>query len=286
MAASDARSERPRVVVLASLTGATGNAVTAARLAHLLDLCGFEAFCRDTHEFDAAAFAAWAARERLAFAVGIHAFRAGALLAPSGVPFVLVLGGTWGTGWRGEEEAVGWLGTRGWGPPPRTSSPLRPWHAGTDVNEIMLAPAASESKRAVVRAAVERARAIVAFSVPMADGLRSFAGESARVRVIPQSVALAVHAPPRGHEDCVGGAAVVDKEAEAEVDVGADVEGVVESRRRRWVSLREAAGVREDAVVFLLPAGLRPVKDPLFLAEVRSRERGGITRELWSGGGG
>lgn len=49
--------------------------------------------------------------------------------------------------------------------------------------------------------------------------------------------------------------------------------GVSLPRRGARFDLRRAAGLRRDAIVFLLPAGLRPVKDPLFALESLARLR-------------
>lgn len=81
-----------KILVLGCLTRATGNAVTARRLARHL-ATRHRVTLRDTRGLDTPRALADAARD-VDLAVGVHALLAGPWLRRAGVPYALVLGGT------------------------------------------------------------------------------------------------------------------------------------------------------------------------------------------------
>ncbi|KAL6074303.1 Glycosyltransferase 1 domain-containing protein 1 [Balamuthia mandrillaris] len=87
-----------RVALISSLTSATGNAVTAQRLADHLRLGGEHTVelwdIKDLDRCSGEEVKERLARERVDAVLAIHAWRAGRHLLLSSVPFVLVFGGT------------------------------------------------------------------------------------------------------------------------------------------------------------------------------------------------
>jgi len=158
-----------RVLVLSSLRAATGNAITAARLAESIRAGGHECLCRDANGFaDAGELSAFVAADAVSLVVGIHAYRSGRLLVGSAVPYVLVLG-------------------------------------GTDMNVMM----ADEHRRPVMLAAAGGAGAVVAFSrellAPLTEALPSVAP---RCTLVPQAIRACVPPrPPLARSDDSGAAA-------------------------------------------------------------------------------
>eukprot|EP01138_Halocafeteria_seosinensis_P002060 gb/GECG01002109.1/.p1 GENE.gb/GECG01002109.1/~~gb/GECG01002109.1/.p1 ORF type:complete len:370 (+),score=45.82 gb/GECG01002109.1/:1-1110(+) len=84
-------TERRKVLVLASLTDATGNAVTAQRLVRMLNSLGFSAVAHDANLVKSVEDIQ---RLQCDAAIGIHGYRAGKWLVDAGVPYIIVLGGT------------------------------------------------------------------------------------------------------------------------------------------------------------------------------------------------
>ncbi|EOD16643.1 hypothetical protein EMIHUDRAFT_459110 [Emiliania huxleyi CCMP1516] len=158
-----------RVLVLSSLRAATGNAITAARLAESIRAGGHECLCRDSNGFaDAGELSAFVAADAVSLVVGIHAYRSGRLLVGSAVPYVLVLG-------------------------------------GTDMNVMM----ADEHRRPVMLAAAGGAGAVVAFSrellAPLTEALPAVAP---RCTLVPQAIRACVPPrPPLARSDDSGAAA-------------------------------------------------------------------------------
>lgn len=178
-------------------------------------------------------FTELAVRSAIELVVAVHAFRAGRLLLklPDAVKVVLVLGGGYRA--RAESPAV-WL------------TPVS--CAGTDVNEQMRGGQDEVvfAKLPVLRHAISRADAVVAFTADLRDGFRAFcAAQGLPTRgdnphLIPQSVHII--------EACGTGA-------------------------RAQPSLRPALSLPAETPVLLLVAGLRPVKRPLYLEQVVARLR-------------
>ena len=81
------------VLVLAALTEATGNAVTARRIAaHLATR--HRVTLADVNDATAASLRALVEQEKIEVALGVHALLAGPFLRKLGLPYALVLGGT------------------------------------------------------------------------------------------------------------------------------------------------------------------------------------------------
>lgn len=184
------------VLFLASLTGATGNTITAQRIAaalgarrtELLDVATFA---------DGAALRSFVAERRFGAVVGVHAYRAGRLMRGCGAPYVVILG-------------------------------------GTDMNVMLAQP----ERREAMCAALAEAGAVVAFNRELLEALlEALPAARPKAFVVPQAVASPLLAAPR-----------------PPAEAAADAEAV-----------RGALGVCADSAVLLLPAGLRPVKDVLFL---------------------
>ena len=113
---------------------------------------------------------------------------------------------------------------------------------GTDVNVDMQTPSA---KRDVCVRAVQQARFIVAFSEEMAERLRTALSTCLPSILLVQSVMRNVAVI---HQSvCIPQETICDRTA--------------------LPSIREHLGLKHDIHVILLPAALRPIKDPLFLLD-------------------
>ena len=191
--------------ILTKAAPGTGNLVTAERLSRCVSSSA-QRKCSIVEESQfrtSAEFSKWVEENKIAFVLGVHAFRAGRLLCDGVVPFGIVLG-------------------------------------GTDVNVDMQSPSA---KRDVCIRTLQQARFVVAFSQDMFEGCMAVLSAilpSAplvdsvfrNARVICQSVSLDM---PH------------DKSA--------------------LPSVHEHLGLSTAINVILLPAALRPIKDPLFLLD-------------------
>lgn len=181
--------------VLSSLTPATGNSVTAERIAgsiggFTIDLAAVET---------PAALRKMLAEHRVQLLFGVHAFRSGRLMLGCGVPYAIILG-------------------------------------GTDMNEHLRDPA----KRKVMAAALAEARAIVSFNAGLKQTLlEAFPKLRDKVFVIPQAITT----PRRSTNEDI-------------------LQDVTRERLQTVLQLRSGDGL------FLLPAGLRPVKDVLWAVRV------------------
>ena len=88
---------RGRLLILSSMTAATGNATTALRLAALARHHGWLVECTDVAALAAPGdLAALVERLTISAVLGVHAYRAGRLLlgCPPALPYAIVLGGT------------------------------------------------------------------------------------------------------------------------------------------------------------------------------------------------
>lgn len=251
------------LIIVASLTAATGNNVTAARLAKVVEralsrppasgsLAGqhFRIVQQDCNAFTDDH------RERLCsarFVLCLHAYRACRSLltyAPSPARECHQL-----------QHVIVILG-------------------GTDVNEYGCRRSASYSpeKAAVMLRAFLRARAIVAFTPALRDAYYSFidshvdahaACRSAlhsKARLVPQGVDV--------EDDDGGGSGARDaglllhaSDTRTWDRTYTQQLRVSRALRERPESLRAQLGVPHAAIVLLLPCGLRPVKAPLFLVD-------------------
>lgn len=81
------------LLVLAALTAATGNAVTARRIASQLQTA-HQVTLVDANDTSVPELRALVAREKIDAALGVHALLAGPFLAPLKIPYALVFGGT------------------------------------------------------------------------------------------------------------------------------------------------------------------------------------------------
>jgi glycosyltransferase involved in cell wall biosynthesis len=81
------------ILVLAALTDATGNSVTAKRIAGLLS-AEHNVTLVDTNGADAASIRARAEETQAHVAIGVHALLSGPFLRTAGIPYLLVFGGT------------------------------------------------------------------------------------------------------------------------------------------------------------------------------------------------
>lgn len=113
---------------------------------------------------------------------------------------------------------------------------------GTDVNEFASYGRAAQR---TIRDCLSAAHAVVAFSEPLVDAARVICPELSGAMVIPQSVASR--------------AALL-----AEASIGSDDPGPRTQDGAGLARKRQRVSPPEDHV-FLLPAGIRPVKDPLYL---------------------
>lgn len=82
-----------RILVLAALTEATGNAVTAQRIASQLELL-HDVILADANQCTQVSLCSLVQTHGIEMAIGIHALLAGPFLKNLGIPYALVLGGT------------------------------------------------------------------------------------------------------------------------------------------------------------------------------------------------
>jgi hypothetical protein len=153
-AGPNALSRPLRVVVIASMTSHTGNAVTAARIMRLLPAAHVSAL--DIHTVSSRAVlathlvAGGSGTPAAGLVLGVHAYRSGKLLLGCGVPYMIVLG-------------------------------------GTDVNIDLHESAKGE----VIRRVIAEAAAVVAFNEELKTGLLARIPEArSKVFLIPQAVEL------------------------------------------------------------------------------------------------
>ena len=136
---------------------------------------------------------------------------------------------------------------------------------GTDVN--VDAAMGDGAKCRDLRRRVAAADRVVAFSRAMVDAAAPALGRDdaapwrAKIAVIPQGVAL----PEEAEEGSKSG------EERGFVGESESLRGESESLRGESESLRGVLGVSANTPVFLLPAGLRPVKDVLWAAAALER---------------
>lgn len=136
---------------------------------------------------------------------------------------------------------------------------------GTDVN--VDAAMGDGAKCRDLRRRVAAADRVVAFSRAMVDAAAPALGRDdaapwrAKIAVIPQGVAL----PEEAEEGSKSG------EERGFVGESESLRGESESLRGESESLRGVLGVSDRTPVFLLPAGLRPVKDVLWAAAALER---------------
>ena len=244
-AGPNALSRPLRVVVIASMTAHTGNAITAARIMKLLP--GALVSAVDIHTVSSRAVLAThlvaggsgtggsgtggsgtggsgtggPGTPAAGLVLGVHAYRSGKLLLGCGVPYIIVLG-------------------------------------GTDVNIDLHERAKGE----VIRRVIAEAAAVVAFNEELKTALLALIPEArTKVFLIPQAVELA---PPELVDETEDDAARRRERLRAALDVTTD-----EQRRRE--RLRAALDVTTDEQLLLLPAGVRPVKDVLWAVEAISQ---------------
>ena len=193
--AGDKMPERDRtLMILSSMTAATGNATTAQRLASVAQRHGWNVLCKDIAEVPTVAdLEASIQHAGVSAVLGVHAFRAGRLLRSTRVPYSIILG-------------------------------------GTDVN-VMVADA---DKRMAMQHALDRASAVVSFSRPMLSAMRQHLHFDGPCFIMPQ----AAHLP-----SCPTSIA-----------------------NTPFASM----GLPETARIYLLPCGLRDIKDPTFLVQAFS----------------
>ena len=222
-------AEQLDVLLLASLSPATGNYHTVMRLMRLLAHVPRVRHVRamwSAHATEELVHAA-VARLGVGLVVGLHAYRAGSLLLRCPAPFVLVLG-------------------------------------GTDVMAMATMGGPEGARGAVMLRAARAARRLVAFSAEMVEGLGRLEGAAggdgggggeggapgeaagAARPIVPAVIPQAVVLP----------AAIC----------AAASRGAAEAADGGW-SLRARLGLRAGDWLLLLPLGLRPVKDPLFLLD-------------------
>ena len=153
-AGPNALSRPLRVVVIASMTSHTGNAVTAARIMRLLPAALVSAV--DIHTVSSRAVlathlvAGGSGTPAAGLVLGVHAYRSGKLLLGCGVPYMIVLGGT---------------------------------DVNIDLHE--------SAKGDVIRHVIAEAAAVVAFNEELKTALLALIPEaSSKVFLIPQAVEL------------------------------------------------------------------------------------------------
>ena len=86
-----------RIVLLASLQNATGNNITAERIANFLRCSTTTVELVDVHSFeDNQSFRNWSEKKikDTTLFVGVHAYRAGKRLLGSCIPYIIIFGGT------------------------------------------------------------------------------------------------------------------------------------------------------------------------------------------------
>ena len=187
-AGPNALSRPLRVVVIASMTAHTGNAITAARIMKLLP--GALVSAVDIHTVSSRAVLAThlvaggsgtggSGTPAAGLVLGVHAYRSGKLLLGCGVPYIIVLG-------------------------------------GTDVNIDLHERAKGE----VIRRVIAEAAAVVAFNEELKTALLALIPEArSKVFLIPQAVELA---PPELVDETEDDAARRRERLRAALDVTTD----------------------------------------------------------------
>mmetsp|Transcript_8805 Transcript_8805/g.29117 ORF Transcript_8805/g.29117 Transcript_8805/m.29117 type:complete len:541 (-) Transcript_8805:62-1684(-) len=203
---------RLRVVLLSQLRRATGNATTALRIRSLLVAAGCRVYSLDVDSIDGPGLAAFCEAQGAEAVVGIHAYRAGKTM--SSLPFRI-----------------------------RTAIVL----GGTDVHR----DASDPSKAAAMNVALSRARVVVAFNAPLAEGGGKLLGATDCDKVM--QVRQAVRIVPQGQ-------ALFDSDGN-----GGDTDGEGSA-----FDIKAELGLSQDARIVLLPAGWRRVKCPTYAAEAMS----------------
>ena len=128
---------------------------------------------------------------------------------------------------------------------------------GTDVNVDV---GAGEDKVATLGRRAAAADCVVAFSESMIRAAKPGTLPPEKTIVVPQGVVL-----PDEDE-------VEEEEEEEEEEEDESTERAAATVRVPAPTLREALGARPETPVFLLPAGLRPVKDVLWAVDAAERE--------------
>ena len=147
------------IVLLSQLRLATGNATTALRIRRLFASCGCTMLALDVDAWTPKRLAAFVAQHEVDAVVGVHAWRAGRLLAdlPPAVVTVLILG-------------------------------------GTDIHRD-----ARDAERArVMRQAMQRCAVVVAFNAPLAEGAAALLGPGANVETVRVTQAVPIRFVPQG----------------------------------------------------------------------------------------
>ena len=182
-AGPNALSRPLRVVVIASMTSHTGNAVTAARIMRLLPAAHVSAL--DIHTVSSRAVlathlvAGGSGTPAAGLVLGVHAYRSGKLLLGCGVPYMIVLG-------------------------------------GTDVNIDLHESAKGE----VIRHVIAEAAAVVAFNEELKTALLALIPEArSKMFLIPQAVELA---PPELVDEAEDDETRCRERLRAALDVTAD----------------------------------------------------------------
>eukprot|EP01135_Chromosphaera_perkinsii_P011232 Nk52_evm13s2367 gene=Nk52_evmTU13s2367 len=136
---------------------------------------------------------------------------------------------------------------------------------GTDINEDTKDP----GKAAIMGQVLERAKAIVGFSQAMVDkAVLHWPTIAAKCRVIPQGVVVNV-----------GSGSTKDRLCLNRLLLGLNIHGasgeyLCENVRSGEEEQREQRELKEnDKIVFILPASIRPVKDPMYLLDVFAKWR-------------
>jgi len=180
------------LMILSSMTPATGNCTTARRLQSIASSLGWRSICCDVGDFeDSSALRAFVDEHAITAVLGVHAYRAGKLLLEQDCPYGIVLG-------------------------------------GTDVNVMANDPL----KLPIMQTALERALCIVSFSHAMRDKTRRWATTQAPTIIMPQAAAAPAPVP---------------------------------------FTLPASVKLTDEDRVFLLPCGLRDVKDPSYLVQAFKR---------------
>ena len=175
-AGPNALSRPLRVVVIASMTSHTGNAVTAARIMRLLPAAVVSAL--DIHTVSSRAVlathlvAGGSGTPAAGLVLGVHAYRSGKLLLGCGVPYMIVLGGT-DVNIDLHESAKG-----------EVIRHVIALHASAHHGARTLSPQ-------VIRRVIAEAAAVVAFNEELKTGLLARIPEArSKVFLIPQAVEL------------------------------------------------------------------------------------------------
>ena len=271
------------LLLISPLSPATGNRATALRLASLLSAQLPAQRLVDAAADDAASqFAGACAADGLGLCIAIHASRAGrVVLADAGaalppqVPLVLVLGGT-DINHEVDDAldlgaaALDSAGCDGVGSSGLGSAAVDPRAAGGPSSGL------PSTRAEVIASVISRAAGVVAFTpamgerylrfverVGVAEGGRArspslLEADRRKLRIIPQSVD--VSAAGLSASRVRGGSLGAGNRGFAAEPATADADAAVPH-----VALRAHLGLPASAVVLLLVAGVRPVKDPLFL---------------------